>query len=321
MNVKTGLLDELLEEHLTFESEQVHVLTALYGVGCGNDASMLHLRVAKSLELMKASTLILDDFLDKADTRNGLPSIYAKRGAEHAVLIGEILHSTSLIELCAAVQESRKDVLANALSLFEQTYRTINLGQIEDTNLERRPFERKSPGEEEYFQMIRHTSAIFIQLPLLLGGLLSQRPPSILSALGQYGIKIGLAYQVRDDVLDVMASSKLTGKPIAGDIRNRKKRLPVLRLRDLCDDKDWALLSTEFNRERDLTDYEVDSILKLIQKYRAAETCMETVQQLCSEGIAALDGHLKDEEVSQLTVIAGLLTDFSCLKESRIEEE
>lgn len=299
-----------------YEVEQVHVLTALYGVACGNLTSAHHLNVAKDLELLKAGTLIVDDFLDQAPIRNGLPSLYSQKGPEAAVMIGEVFHSTALIEFCRAVQEIKPEVTGQAVCLFEETYRTVCLGQLEDRELQEKVLTHDAPTEADYFTMIKHTSAVFIQAPLLLGAILSGRPAEIVDALANYGLKIGLAYQVRDDVLDVIATPHLTGKPQAGDIRNRKKRLPLLRLRDSCSDGERERLMSLLNGEGTMDEASVAEVISMMEKHGSVESCKVTTGNLCTEALAALRGKLPEEEVAQLETIAGLLTDFTCLTET-----
>lgn len=306
--------DRILEQQMQFECEQLHVLTALYGVACGNVPSDTNLKVAKSLELMKAATLVVDDFLDKAATRNGLPSLFSQRGAEEAVLIGEILRSTALIKLSEALGAIPAAPVARTISLFEQAYRLICLGQLEDRQLEGAALTPTAPSEKDYFSMITHTSAAFIQLPLVLGATLAGRDAAATEGLAAYGLDIGLAYQVRDDVLDVIASPALTGKPRAGDLTNRKKRLPVLRLRDACDGADLAVLLPIMNVGRPLSASEVHPVLAMMEKYQVVPSCEATVSSLCSKALRSIEGRISVTEYQQLEAIAQLLTDFSFLE-------
>jgi len=308
--------DSLIEEHLHYEVEQVHVLTALYGVACGNLTSAHHLNVAKSLELLKAGTLIVDDFLDQAPMRNGLPSVYSQKGPEAAVMIGEVFHSTALIEFCRAVEAIKPEVTGQAVCLFEETYRAVCLGQLEDRELQEKVLTHDAPTEADYFTMIKHTSAVFIQAPLLLAAILVGRPAEIVDALAKYGLKIGLAYQVRDDILDVVATPQLTGKPRAGDIRNRKKRLPLLRLRDACSDGEREHLLSLLNKKGTLDEVAVAEVIGMMEKHGSVESCKVTTANLCTEALAAVRGKLPGEELAQLETIAGLLTDFTCLTET-----
>lgn len=313
-------IDFLLNEHLNYEVEQIHVLTALYGVACGNIATSTHLSIAKCLELMKAATLILDDFLDKAPTRNGLPSIYAEKGEEYAVLLAEMLHSTALIELCQVTRGMPAESVTKVVCLFEETCRTISLGQLEDSKLANAHLTAETPTESDYFEMIQHTSAVFIQLPLLLGGLMSGRSQPVLYSLGEYGLKVGLAYQVRDDVLDIVAPTSLTGKPHAGDIRNRKKRLPVLRLRDRCSNTERNRLTGLFNGDGILEEAVVEEVIAMMEKHGAISSCRATTKSLCEEALTAVKDKVSGEEFDQLAAIAGLLTDFTCLDEAKGED-
>jgi len=309
--------DDVLSNQMHFESEQVHVLTALYGAGVGNSSDIdEHLLIAKSIELMKASTLILDDFLDKSETRNGLPSVFSARGAEQTVLIAEIMRSTALIEFCKAANKVKHEDFVKAVCIFEEAYKTICFGQLEDIKLEASPFSFDAPTEDDYFKMIHNTSGVFIQLPLLIGAFFSGYSRSELKTFAEYGIKLGLAYQVRDDIIDIVADPNITGKPVAGDIRYGKKRLPILRLRNVCSEEERKCLFEFINGKKPLPEKHVQEIIDIIIKYRIIPSCMTTVTQLCNEALSAIKNIPDQRMHDQLIDIAMLLTDFDCIPEN-----
>ena len=265
---------------------------------------------------MKASTLVLDDFLDKSETRNGLPSVYSARGAEQTVLVAEIMRSAALIEFCKAADKLRHGDCIKAVCMFEEAYKTICFGQLEDMQLEASPLSLDIPTEYAYFKMIRDTSGVFIQLPLLLGAFFSGCPRSELMTLAEYGIKLGLAYQIRDDIIDIVADPNITGKPVAGDIRYGKKRLPILRLRNVCGEDERKRLFEFINGEKPLPEKHIQEIIEIIKKYRVIPSCMGTVTQLCDEALGAIQNLPDRLMYDQLVDIAMLLTDFDCIPEN-----
>lgn len=222
-NSEFDIWEGFLEGHINFKHEQVNILTALYGLACFDNDNPEHIEIAKILELMKSSTLILDDFLDKATIRNGIPSIYHAKGAETAVLTAQIIKSTANIRLCQLLQYFPPKIAWQAMCVYEETYRTICIGQLEDDLLEQGFLAYNHPTQEDCIRTITHTTAIFIQLPLIMGAILTQKDQKTINRFCEFGINIGLAYQIRDDLLDLLAPTALSGKPENGDLRNKKR--------------------------------------------------------------------------------------------------
>ena len=310
--MEEDLIDNLLEEHITFEKEQVHVLTALYGAVC-QSIDKKHIEISKSIELMKAATLIIDDFLDKAPKRNGIPSIYFEKGAEEAVLIGEILKSLSLIEFIKHV-EKLEDVSSGikfkAIKLFEWTYKEVCLGQLKDMELERKEIGKHKITEEDYLDMIKKTSAIFIQFPVVLGALFSNFNEQEITCLKDFGIKIGLAYQLRDDVLDIIGDQDYLGKLYAGDIRERKKRILLIYSLKNGLNEDKERLQTIYNKKEEVSDEEVKEVIEIFKRTGAIDYCISLIDNYCKKAIDNLSYIKNSKIVTQLKDIAFLLTRF-----------
>ena len=306
--------DSLLEEHINFEKERIHVLTALFGATCQKENKIL-IEMSKSIELMKAATLIIDDFLDKADKRNGIPSIFYEKGPEEAVLIGEILKSCSLQDFMVNIE--RLDLSTKrkfeCIKLFEQVYKTVCIGQLEDMILEKKNLEKDFVTVEDFFSMIRKTSAVFIQFPVILGSFIGNFSEKEKENLKEFGIKIGLAYQLRDDVLDVLGDQDYIGKFVGGDIREKKKRILLLLALKNCSDEERKKLIRIYSPEHLITDEDVCEVIKIFNKTKAISKCISLVEKYCQEAILHLEV-IKNKEVrQQLKDIAWLLTRFEDL--------
>jgi len=307
--------DQLLNEHINFEKEQIHVLTALYGATCQKKGQP-HLEIAKSIELMKAATLIIDDFLDKAPKRNGIPSIYYEKGPENAVLIGEILKSSSLIEFIKQIEKLEGITEKNKLKtikLFEQTYRTVCFGQLEDMELEKKQIGKDIIQEKDYFGMIKKTSALFIQFPVLLGAIISDFDEIEVENLKEFGIKIGLAYQLRDDVLDIIGDQDYLGKVYSADIRERKKRILLIHSLEKGSAKDYKRLKEIYNKKQDISHKEVLEVIGIFKKTGSLDYCISLINDYCNDAVSNLS-KIKNKKVQeQLRDIAFLLTRFDDL--------
>lgn len=304
-----SLVDEILVQHLVNERERLHLLTTLYGIVAPHEPLKCHLKIAKCMELMKASTLIVDDFLDKSPVRNGLPSLYSKLGSEEAVLLAEILKSSATIafsQVLAKTPNLNEVDRYKCLLLFEDTYRTVCLGQLEEIKLTKEQMKYWSIKETEYWQMINKTTAVFIQLPLLLGAIVSHFDEPTESALRSYGLNIGLAYQVRDDILDLIGDPSITGKPFAGDIKEKKMRLAIIYFLHKGGKKEVNIIKKIYKKNQ-ITQKDVRVVIEILTKTGSINYCLGKIKKLCTRAIKALSSIQNKTMVEQLQDVADLL--------------
>jgi len=258
-----------------------HLLRIAYEQGGGTSDNVLP--IAAGIELMQASTLVIDDVLDKSTVRNGKPSVFAKWGAERAVVAGTVMSSAGLALISRSLGESSR--LKNTLSvvaLLLRTHTEIYVGQFMDLDSEA----DAEVSEEEYFETISRTTASFIGAPLVIGAMLWGAPNSLISTLREVGLKLGLAYQLRDDIIDIIGEPDLTGKPRAGDVYNRKMRLPVIHALACLRSKHKERLLELFQRQDGLTDSEVEEIILLLESAGSIKYATNETRQLCSEADA-----------------------------------
>lgn len=215
------ILKKLRPEHFNYEGESTHALAVLYGILCPKDNMDMHYEIAKNLELLKSSILIVDDILDKSFMRNGIKCLYREIGVEPAILIAEILKSQAVLKISKAVAQISPGYLSRVIELLEDTYITICQGQLEDLAFESIPISEVST--QNYCRMIEHTSAHFIALPGTIGAILAKREEEDIKRIVKFGINIGLAYQIRDDILDIVGDQEYFGKATMTDIKSKKK--------------------------------------------------------------------------------------------------
>jgi geranylgeranyl pyrophosphate synthase len=266
------------------------------------------LPVAAGIEMIQISTLVIDDVLDQSSLRNAAPSIFARYGTAEAISIGIVMASEGFLLVADGLRENRK--IRNGLSIMAvlaETHANIYFGQFLDLRFEA----NTSITEERYLDMIRNTTACFIQAPLVVGAMMWDASAATIELLERAGIALGMAYQIRDDVIDIIGDSECTGKPIAGDIRRSKMRLPVIRaLRTLpgkCGNNLKGLLSN-----RGLPDKAVRESIELINKTDAVDYCISVTKQYCETAqqfIGKLPGNLGVLR-NQLNSIAELIASF-----------
>ena len=178
------------------------------------------IRPAVGLEVFHNFTLLHDDVMDDADIRRNKPTVHKVWNDNAAILSGDAM----LIAAYQLIAETAPDKLKSILDLFSTTAIEICGGQQYDMEFE----SRNDVTEDEYIEMIRLKTAVLLACALKMGAILGGASESDQEHLYQYGINIGLAFQLQDDVLDVYGDTKTFGKNIGGDILCNKKTFMLI---------------------------------------------------------------------------------------------
>ena len=190
----------------------VLVLSACEAMG-GEPMSAIHQAIA--IEMFHNFTLLHDDVMDNADVRRGRPTVHKKWNEETAILSGDAMLTTSTMLL--AIKAG--DKLATALDLFNGTAMNIYEGQQYDMDFET----RLDVSVEEYIEMIRLKTSVLLGCACGMGALMAGTDFESQVAFFNYGVNLGLAFQLQDDYLDTYGNPETFGKAIGGDILNDKK--------------------------------------------------------------------------------------------------
>ncbi|MDE6174234.1 MAG: polyprenyl synthetase family protein [Duncaniella sp.] len=175
--------------------------------------SAIHQAIA--IEMFHNFTLLHDDVMDNADVRRGRPTVHKKWNEETAILSGDAMLTTSTMLLAIKVG----DHLASALDLFNGTAMNIYEGQKLDMDFE----SRLDVSVEEYMEMIRLKTSVLLGCACGMGALMADASFETQLQFFNYGVNLGLAFQLQDDYLDTYGNPETFGKAIGGDILNDKK--------------------------------------------------------------------------------------------------
>ena len=175
---------------------------------------------ACALETYHNYTLLHDDLMDNADLRRGHMTVHRRWDANTAILSGDSM----LVLAYQRMAQCRRDKLAEVLQLFTETALEIGEGQQYDMEFE----QRNDVTEAEYIEMIRLKTSVLLACALKIGALLADAPEADCDNLYRSGEKIGLAFQLQDDFLDVYGDTKVFGKAIGGDILAGKKTFMLI---------------------------------------------------------------------------------------------
>ena len=212
---KPASLFEPITYILSLGGKRVRPALALIACNIYSDELKPALPIALGVEVFHNFTLLHDDLMDRADVRRGKPTVHKKWNDNTAVLSGDAM----LIEAYREIAKAEADRLPQVLSSFSQTATEICCGQQLDMEFE----SRMNVSTDEYLEMIRLKTAVLLGFALREGAAIVDAPSEDVDLLYEFGINIGLAFQLVDDMLDVYGDEATFGKRIGGDILCNKK--------------------------------------------------------------------------------------------------
>jgi len=173
--------------------------------------------LAMALELIHMATLVHDDVVDNSFLRRGLPTVKANWGNKISIHIGDRIFAKSLLLIDAC----KNSYVAKVLADVSVKMTTGEIQQLNSTN-------QISSSLKEYLVKIRRKTALLLSASCELGGVMANVSPEVIKALRIYGLYVGMAFQIIDDILDFTADEKVLGKPVGSDLRQGLITLPVL---------------------------------------------------------------------------------------------
>jgi len=287
-------------------------------VGAPRDEDAL-VRACAALELLHASALVHDDYMDASDSRRGRPATHRtfenehrgagwrgdpeQYGAAGAILLGDLLLSWSdeLLRRCGLPLP----VVAPALEIFDLCRTEVIAGQFLDVSAQA----RGRADVDVAMTVLRYKSAKYsIERPLHLGAALAGAPASTLAELTSFGLPLGEAFQLRDDLLGVYGDPAATGKPAGDDLVEGKRTVLVALALDAAPPADAALLDRSLGTN--LSPEEVQRLREVIDGSGARAQVEDVIDQLTATALAALDRASIDDDAREvLRGLAAAVTD------------
>jgi geranylgeranyl diphosphate synthase, type II len=185
---------------------------------------------AAAVEAFHNFTLMHDDIMDKAPLRRGKATVHEKWNVNIAILSGDVM-LVRVYDLFLSIEEKK---LKEVLKIFNQCAAEVCEGQQWDMEFETKP----KVSENQYIEMIRLKTAVLLGFSLELGAVLADASLEDRKALREFGINIGIGFQLKDDLLDVYANQKKFGKQVGGDIIANKKTFLLIKALELVKGKD-----------------------------------------------------------------------------------
>ncbi len=217
MKSKVGLVDLIARYIIRQKGKKIRPLLVLLSAKVAGNINERTYRGAVLVELLHTATLVHDDVVDNADKRRGLWSINKIFKNKAAVLMGDYLLSRGLM---IAVEGKDYDFLG----VITNTVKRMSEGEL----LQIQKTRKLDIDEETYFKVISDKTASLIETCCQIGALSVSDNPEYHNAMKEFGESIGIAFQIRDDILDYEGKAKLIGKPVGGDIIEKKITLPLI---------------------------------------------------------------------------------------------
>lgn len=209
-----------IEYILSLGGKRIRPALVLMACNLYKDEISQAVKPALGLEVFHNFTLLHDDLMDEADKRRNKPTVHKVWNANTAILSGDAM----LIAAYQLIGETKAGSLKEILNLFTVTALEICGGQQYDMEFE----SRTDVTEDEYIEMIRLKTAVLLGCALKMGAIMGEASQDDAEALYRFGIYIGLAFQLQDDLLDVYGDTATFGKNIGGDILCNKKTFMLI---------------------------------------------------------------------------------------------
>ncbi len=233
------------------------------------DADRL-LQMATGVELLHGASLVHDDVVDESDLRRGAQTLFTRVGNALAVLVGDYLFAQSA-KRCVATGDVR------VIDLFAQTLASMCQGQIEEASRGSSP--HLTLTREGYYQTIWGKTASLFVLACEGSAILAGLPEPTIQAMSRYGDRLGLAFQVVDDILDFIGDERELGKPVGGDVKQGTITLPVICLREMVPDAEFRAAFDSEDRA---------AVVELVRSSGAVERAQAEADRLLDEAREAL---------------------------------
>ena len=290
-------LYEPIAYHMALGGKRVRPVLALMACDAlGGDMSNV-IDAALGIEMFHNFTLLHDDVMDNADVRRGKPTVHRLWNDNTAILSGDTM-------LTIATQFIAKSGSQEVMDLFNKTAIEIYEGQQWDMDYEN----RNDVTVDEYINMIRLKTSVLLGCALKTGALLADASDEDAAAIYEAGVDMGLAFQLRDDMLDVWGDPETFGKEIGGDIMNNKKTFLLINAMRLAEGDDADELRHWLNDPYASRDDKVAGVTALYERLGVRQLAEEAIAKYNELAVAAFNKlKISDEDKKAFIALSNKL--------------
>ncbi len=238
---------------------------------------ILAIKEAMAIELFHNFTLVHDDIMDEATLRRGKQTVHEKWSRNDAILSGDLLYA-----LVNQILAESKPSSQSIHSVFHQTAIEVCEGQSFDMIFE----EKNMVSEEEYLNMIKLKTAVLVACALKMGAMVGGASEKDAHFLYNFGINLGIAFQIHDDILDAYPIGEKFGKKIGGDILEKKKTLMFISMLNQLSKKEKIFIESLYN-SNEIEDKEiVNEIKALYSRYGVFDLAVQRKDDFHTEAVS-----------------------------------
>ena len=298
--VEPANLYEPIRYILSLGGKRLRPTLALMGHEIFDDHFEQSGHAALAVEIFHNFSLIHDDIMDEAPLRRGKETVHKKWNQNIAILSGDVM----LVQAYEQLSVYSGNTLKRLLELFNKTAIEVCNGQQLDMDFE----EQDEVSIEEYLEMIRLKTAVLLGCSLKMGGIVADGPSRSCDKLYEFGVNLGIAFQLQDDILDVYAEGDQFGKQVGGDIISNKKTYLLLKAFEDANAEQKAELEKQLsnNNPADKVNAVMGIYNELNIKEKATQKMME-YHQLALENLE--DINVDEEHKLPLRAVAAYLSD------------
>lgn len=291
------LLTEVLEYGMFNGGKRLRPLLVVLAARLSGFAEEKNERIYKlaiAFEYLHCATLFHDDVIDRADMRRGKPSVNKSFGAIAAILGGDFLHSRSMFLIGSYGGTPALDIFCQATNAM-----------VDGEFLQLRNTKNYNLSEQDYFLAVKGKTALLIAATCEIGALAGGATATQQQALTEYGIGLGTAFQIVDDLLDYQGDTEQTGKAVGNDFKEGKMTLPLILALSSANFEDKKrllyLLENEDARESGFAE-----AYGLIDKYNGFVLSRSRAESIVAEAVAGLEVFSDGDNGATLTVLHAL---------------
>lgn len=257
---------------------------------------------ALALEVFHNFTLVHDDLMDRAKVRRARPTVHVQWNENTAILAGDQM----MIEAYKLISEVPEDKLAKVLRLFNKMATQICEGQQYDVDFEN----KEEVSIDDYLKMIRLKTSVLLATALQIGAYIAGAEEQQQEALYQFGINVGLAFQIQDDILDVWGNPDTFGKAVGGDISCNKKTfvyLEAMRILGEKHEEEKRALQAWYSQVLDDNTEKIAAVKALFEQFNVRSACETVVENYTQKALQILNGLPQNAAIEQLSQLANKL--------------
>jgi len=295
-------LESAIADALSVGGKRVRATLALLWCEAHSGDYRPAIPLAAAYELAHASALVQDDIMDHSEMRRGSMSIQAKYGISTALLASNLLlfNVPKMVARYDAIDSGR---LARIFDLVGEACRATTWGEFLDMELAR----GGDGSEDDYVGMMRLKTSSLLSAPCASGALVGGASEEQVALAGRFGEELGIAYQIRDDSLDLVGDESTLGKPTFTDLRGGKKSIILLHCMRLCSADDRAFIVGLLNRTGPYSREEKSRLMELIELHGSLDYASEKALSHTNAAVGLLGSVPESRAKSRLMELANYL--------------